>query len=233
MMLITVNEDLEPCSKSVRVGERVDTVGQPGPNSRVLTFCCLHVAQHTYVASTICCLILLYLTVQGTLERLPVSKLTIRPFFCACTSEQYLRYACLPILSPENNNMHFKRNMHFTRRRMMLTCRRRYWRAWLFVPQSHQRQAVKKPRSARVKQTPQLQPPPLPQALQQPQQPPENKCEDLIAVGVLGERRQGLYNDVCSCIKCMKQEQTTLMWSDTCKCTRHEHNPTRKYCVKM
>merc|ERR1719265_804545 len=30
MMLITVNEDLEPCSKSVRVGERVDTVGQPG-----------------------------------------------------------------------------------------------------------------------------------------------------------------------------------------------------------
>jgi len=29
-MLITVNENLEPCSKTVRVGERVDTVGQPG-----------------------------------------------------------------------------------------------------------------------------------------------------------------------------------------------------------
>ena len=48
MMLITVNEDLEPCSKSVRVGERVDTVGQPGPNPRVWTSRCLHVALRIY-----------------------------------------------------------------------------------------------------------------------------------------------------------------------------------------
>ena len=36
-MLITVNEKLEPCSKTVRVGERVDTVGQPGANHMFIT----------------------------------------------------------------------------------------------------------------------------------------------------------------------------------------------------